>query len=1095
MNPNIYKLLRNLSKILLIVIGVGLVGYLGYLGYMSYKNPPYKVTVSNITDSSFTVSWVTDTPTKGYVYYKEKNSFLPGPFGWINSGVAYDDRDWAYNQSVCVNEFNANSEVDDTFTVVNSENFDCEDIKVEEIEDFFTHHITLKNLDAEKEYYFRIGNGFWNWNVDEGNFAKTFNVLEEVKEPSPMFGRIVVDGYGGDIDSIAYIRFYNQRGEKTSVLYSSATNDEGGWYFDAANTRTENGDMVDILSGEDMVAVSGQFTNLDLSDLESWVYGYYDGAYPDIEIVYNEEDALESYIIGKAYARPIEDVDMTPPKKTTSPVKSPVAAKPSVKPPVPPKLPASPASSGGDASVKEKTTQHKTTKTTEVEMRKDLCPDCSSFVTSEQMRFILDTPELYASKYVGVIGAGNVSRIFAAAGVPIGKEVLALMGLSYNAGNINALGLNQRNVAKNSDGSKAKAMSQGEFDILTNNGENSTVFISAKTSVDSLGNKTVVWNAPYSKKIPSGVSLNITKDDEGKFLLGGIKLTDIAQDYSLVSISEKIKKNFETCKDKQNCEISVQTIQVMLSSDAFGKYINKLVTDCESKNVECDSSKIKEHAGKIVDSFVSSYKSYLNSMDGEVLPEKQVINNTTKVIKKGEANINYPDKYYQNVIHYIVNYEQMSKKEQPKYTGMEFEVNENGLLKPNEAMEEVLKNAEVVEIVGEYKGTFSSTDIIAEQWIPPLIEHYCKENLKGCVEFMADRTNIDLPEGLFAKEKTEEYGNLEEEIGKLEDIKENLSSQSLDNKKPLNRVLSFLKNFFPKEIVEASEENAENPENTFFFIPEYGAYTLELGPFKYEESVTDGEKIYLFYIELNGEEGFQLPPEGYTGSLVGYDTLLKSIASEITYSKTASAKNYDLKEGINIVSFDFVPSYNNSSTYTAKNLVKQTGNQNIEFIAKYDSGRWAEGISCKGTEGCFGTDFSLTPGRGYVIRVSEDTEITIPGYEILDPVPINYSTGWNLVGVHGYSQAYTAGSLIESINKVEGLTADNISWWPTSKGKYEGLQVTDGTTYGLDFPISPKNGYFVRISKFTPPSEECRSIIWHEGGNLNGACGDSKSLF
>ena len=158
-------------------------------------------------------------------------------------------------------------------------------------------------------------------------------------------------------------------------------------------------------------------------------------------------------------------------------------------------------------------------------------------------------------------------------------------------------------------------------------------------------------------------------------------------------------------------------------------------------------------------------------------------------------------------------------------------------------------------------------------------------------------------------------------------------------------------------------------------------------------------------------------------------------------------------------------------------------------------GRWSQGISCDPQGVCSGTDFPLTPGRGYFIKAREDQEVTLPGYQIISPVPIPFSSGWNLVGVHGYSKVYSARSFIESINKLIGLTADNVSWWSSSVSRYEGLQVTDGIQYGVDFPINSSSGYFVRISDFQPSSDECRSIIWNEGGDLNGDCGHSKSIF
>jgi hypothetical protein len=73
-----YKFFRILSKISLLVIGVSLVGYLGYLTYQSVTFSPRKVRITNITENSATISWVTDTPTKGVVYYKQEDSFLPG---------------------------------------------------------------------------------------------------------------------------------------------------------------------------------------------------------------------------------------------------------------------------------------------------------------------------------------------------------------------------------------------------------------------------------------------------------------------------------------------------------------------------------------------------------------------------------------------------------------------------------------------------------------------------------------------------------------------------------------------------------------------------------------------------------------------------------------------------------------------------------------------------------------------------------------------------------------------------------------------------------------------------------------------------------
>ena len=124
--------------------------------------------------------------------------------------------------------------------------------------------------------------------------------------------------------------------------------------------------------------------------------------------------------------------------------------------------------------------------------------------------------------------------------------------------------------------------------------------------------------------------------------------------------------------------------------------------------------------------------------------------------------------------------------------------------------------------------------------------------------------------------------------------------------------------------------------------------------------------------------------------------------------------------------------------------------------------------------------------------VIEGGDMSIGGYDLKSSIPVNLSGGWNLVGIHGYTTAYTARTLIDSMSKIDGVTANNVTWWPTSKGMYEGLQVTGEQEYGFDFPISPTNGYFVRISSFKPEDSKCKSLLWNEGGTLNGACGITK---
>ena len=125
------KVLRTVSKIILLVITLGLLGWGGYYVYRSIAFKPQNIAVTNITDSSATITWTTSSQMNGVVYYKKDSSVLPGPLGIIGSRVGYDDRDVSDAQTACVDKFNKNaSETKDENFSVSGENFDYENARV-----------------------------------------------------------------------------------------------------------------------------------------------------------------------------------------------------------------------------------------------------------------------------------------------------------------------------------------------------------------------------------------------------------------------------------------------------------------------------------------------------------------------------------------------------------------------------------------------------------------------------------------------------------------------------------------------------------------------------------------------------------------------------------------------------------------------------------------------------------------------------------------------------------------------------------------------------------------------------------------------------
>ena len=150
----IMVILKKLPKVVAILFSVVLVIYLGFQLFLSIYFKPHDIRLTNITDTSFTISWITNYPKKGIVYYKEKGNILPGLFSWIGTKKAYDDRDMADSQAECFAQFNRETKASEDF-VVDTSNYKCDEIKVKKVGKYFVHHVTLTNLDANKESVYR----------------------------------------------------------------------------------------------------------------------------------------------------------------------------------------------------------------------------------------------------------------------------------------------------------------------------------------------------------------------------------------------------------------------------------------------------------------------------------------------------------------------------------------------------------------------------------------------------------------------------------------------------------------------------------------------------------------------------------------------------------------------------------------------------------------------------------------------------------------------------------------------------------------------------------------------------------------------------
>ena len=332
-----------------------------------------------------------------------------------------------------------------------------------------------------------------------------------------------------------------------------------------------------------------------------------------------------------------------------------------------------------------------------------------------------------------------------------------------------------------------------------------------------------------------------------------------------------------------------------------------------------------------------------------------------------------------------------------------------------------------------------------------------------------------------------EWHDIDNEFGWKDKIFEDVEVCVQNNDEKGN---SFL--LVPKAHAQ-SENSEESLENHPFisYYPEDGIYEVTDGKGR-TASAIGGSGGYVYYEERNGIEGFQSPEDPQNPK--DNEDLIVPRSSLVKVEKVASFIDLSLKKGINIISFNLLPSVggvDSKLTYADFLAIANRKGENVSRIATFKGGQWEGGAvynfdtkEIKGQK-----EEVLTMGKGYLVMAEKDTTISVPGYAIQSPIPIAFSSGWNLIGVHGHDTQYTAKSLINSVNSIEGLKANNVTYWPTSKGMYQGFQLSEGQEYGQDFPISKDLGYFIRINEFNPKQSGCKSILWNPGGQRNGECG------
>lgn len=183
--------------LLILLVGIGVGIFLiktrssGNEAGADQNSTPNQVKITNITDSSLTVSWITAKPVTGTVKFGAEINNI--------KQKAMDDRDQLSGEAGL----------------------------------FEVHHVTLKNLNQKTKYYFKIESGGKQFDNQGKPFeASTGQMLGSVPAADPIYGVILTPSGAGAENTIVYVNLAN--GSALSAL--SKTN--GNWALSLATARS-----------------------------------------------------------------------------------------------------------------------------------------------------------------------------------------------------------------------------------------------------------------------------------------------------------------------------------------------------------------------------------------------------------------------------------------------------------------------------------------------------------------------------------------------------------------------------------------------------------------------------------------------------------------------------------------------------------------------------------------------------------------------------------------------------------------------------------------------------------------------------------------
>lgn len=209
--------------VLMVALGAGVLffndGFKGFAPRATPETTPKNVKISNLVDTSFSVSFLTDANTTGYVKYGTSATDLTSQAG--------DDRD---QLSGSVGEYTL-------------------------------HHVSVRGLNPSTTYYFVIGTGGQDEFDDEGApFSITTGpALTSSSISKTIYGNVVNASGGPAEGSIVYVNSGGM-GELSALVKSS-----GSWAVPLNTARTPDAAALAVITDDTTLEIMAQGSTVDLT--------------------------------------------------------------------------------------------------------------------------------------------------------------------------------------------------------------------------------------------------------------------------------------------------------------------------------------------------------------------------------------------------------------------------------------------------------------------------------------------------------------------------------------------------------------------------------------------------------------------------------------------------------------------------------------------------------------------------------------------------------------------------------------------------------------------------------------------------------------